>query len=391
MSEHLDPHSPEFVTGRDALFTRLRDAGPVAWSTAHGGFALVTRYEDVRRVLLDPETFSSAFPGRVAVPNTATGRAPLAPLEVDPPRHDQQVALVSRWFGGAVVDAHQDELAQVARDLLQDRASLEVVADLALPLVSHALALVLRLPVEDAGRWVDWAHRIFATRVSAPEQAAAAQAELSAYVAALLEDRRARPRDDVMTDLAVGLVDGAPLSHEEALGFGTTLLLAGRDATVDGLTTALVHLARDPADQQRLRADRSLLPRAVEELLRAYTPISHLGRVTTRDVDLGGTLLPTGTQVAVCYGSADRDPRVFDRAEQVVLDRRANRHLAFGHGVHRCLGAQVARLVLRTGIAAVLDGPDFALDLAHPLQDKPNGDTRGYLAAVLVACSSSAA
>jgi cytochrome P450 len=188
----------------------------------------------------------------------------------------------------------------------------------------------------------------------------------------------------VFTDLAVGLVGGAPLSEVEALGFGVNLLLAGRDATVDGLTTALVHLARVPADQERLRADPSLLARAVEELLRAYTPIGNLGRVTTRDVELDGTVIPAGTSVAVFYGSANRDPHAFEAPEQVRLDRRANRHVAFGHGVHRCIGSQVARLVLRVGIGAALDRPPFALDPASPLQDKPNGDTRGFLAAHLV-------
>ena len=383
-AEHVDPHSAEFVADRDALFDRLRDTAAVTWSSAHGGFAMVTRYDDVRRVLLDPETFSSAFPGRVAVPPTEGDRPPLAPIEVDPPRHDEQVALVTRWFGREVVDAHQPAAAAVAGDLLLDRRRVEVVADLALPLVSHALALVLRLPADDADRWVEWAHRIFATRVSAPELAAQARGELTAYVAGLLAERRERPRDDVFTDLAVGLVGGQPLSEVEALGFGVNLLLAGRDATVDGLTTALVHLARVPADLELLRADRSLLPRAVEEMLRAFTPIGNLGRVTTRDVELDGTVIPAGTSVAVFYGSANRDPRAFDAPDEVRLDRRANRHVAFGHGVHRCIGSQVARLVLRVGLSAALDLPPFVLDPDQPLRDKPNGDTRGHLAAHLV-------
>ena len=139
-----------------------------------------------------------------------------------------------------------------------------------------------------------------------------------------------------------------------------------------------------PRRRRRLRADRALLPRAVEELLRVYAPIGNLGRVTTCPVDLGGRLLPAGTSVAVLYGSANRDARVFPDPDRVDLDRRANRHLAFGLGVHRCLGAQVARLVLRAGLDAALDLPPFGLDPARPLLDKPNGDTRGHLAAHLL-------
>ena len=380
----LDLHSAHFVAHRDEVCAALRACDQVAWSSAHGGFAVAAGYDDVRAVLLDPQTFSSGVPGRVAVPPTDGDRPALAPIEVDPPRHDAQVALVSRWFARSAVDVHEADLRATATALLQGRHRVEVVSDLALPLVSDALARVLRLPPDDADRWVAWAHRIFATRVSAPELAAQARDELRGYVSGLLQERRAQPRDDVFTDLAVGLVDGVRLSEDEAQGFGVNLLLAGRDATVDGLANSLVHLARVPADQERLRNDRSLLPRAVEELLRVYTPIGNLGRVTTRPVELGGRPLPAGASVAVVYGSANRDERAFADADQVDLDRRANRHVAFGLGVHRCLGAQVARLVLRTGLDAALDLPPLRLDPDAPLVAKPNGDTRGYLAAHLL-------
>ena len=380
----LDPHSADFVAHRDAVCESLRAQEVLAWSTAHGGFAVAARYDDVRRVLLDPQTFSSGVPGRVAVPPTDGDGPPLAPIEVDPPRHDQQVALVSRWFARSAVAVHEPGVRATAATLLQGRERVEVVADLALPLVSDALARVLGLPLDDADRWVAWAHRIFATRVSAPDLAAPARRELGAYVAGLLDERRARPRDDVFTDLAVGHVDGAPLTQDEAQGFGVNLLLAGRDATVDGLTTALVHLARTPPDQERLRADRSLVPRAVDELLRVFTPIGNLGRVTTCPVELGGRRLPAGASVAVLYGSANRDEAVFPGADRVDLDRRGSSSLAFGLGVHRCLGAQVARLVLRAGLSAALDLPRLRLDPQAPLVDKPNGDTRGFLAAHLL-------
>jgi cytochrome P450 len=383
---HVDPHGPGYVAQREALFARLREQAPVARSSAHGGFVYVTRYDDVRRVLLDPETFSSAFPGRVAVPPTEPGRTPLPPIEFDPPRQTEQVALLAPFFGAAQVARHAPAVTAAARELLAPLVAAgggDVVDRLGLPLVSRALAAFLELPDTDADLWVDWAHRLFATRTERPDLAAAARAEITSYVADLLEDRRRAPRGDVLSAVANGHVEGAPMPHDEAVGYGVMLLLAGRDASVDGVATSLVHLARHPGQQDALRADPALLPRAVEELLRLYAPIQQLGRVTVREVELAGTVLPADTSVAVVYGSANRDPSAFDRPDEAVLDRRRNRHLAFGLGVHRCLGAQLARLVLVTALREALAAARWSPDPAWPPVDKTNGDTRGYATAVL--------
>lgn len=384
----IDPHSRVFVEQRDALFARLRRDEPVARSTAYGGFWLVTRYDDARRVLEDHATFSSAFPGRIAVPPTDTTRTPLAPIEVDPPRHSALISLVAHRFGSRSVTRTAESLRDEIRRLLiplAGRDHVEVVAEIALPVVSVALALHLDLPLADADRWIEWAHRIFATRASEPELAQQAGIELAVYVAGLLEERRKQPRDDAFSDLATGLVEGSPMTDEEAIGYGMMLLLAGRDASVDALATSLVHLAGHPSQQAHLRAVPEEVPRAVEELLRLYTPIGHLARVTTREVQLGDVLLPPDSTVAVVYGSANRDEAVFDDADRAVLDRRRNSHLAFGAGVHRCLGAQLARSVLVTTLQEVLTAlPSLQPDLDRPPVDKLNGDTRGYVSAHLL-------
>lgn len=383
----LDPHSEAFVENRDAVLAGLRAHEPLAHSDAHGGFWLATRYADVRRVLLDPVTFSSAFPGRIAVPPTSTAGPPQPLLEYDPPRHDAQISLLAGWFGAAAVTPLQDAVAADAQALLakaRRAGRLEVVRELAQPLTSAAVTRHLRLPPDDADRWVGWAERIFATRVAEPRLAEEAAGQLRGYIAGLLEQRRREPRDDPWTLLATSAVQGQPLSEDEAVGYGTVLLLAGRDATVDGVTTAVVHLAQHPGDQAALREDPTRIPRAVEELLRVYTPIGHLARVATHDVQLGDKAIGEGETVAVMYGSANRDEAVFPDADMVVLDRRSNRHLAFGAGVHRCLGAQLARLVLATALREVLAAlPPFVLDGSEPLVAKPNGDTRGFVAAHL--------
>lgn len=373
------------MVGRDALFARLRAEHPVARSSAHGGFCLLTRHADVRTALLDHESFSSAHPGRVAVPPTATDRPPLPPIEFDPPRQVEQVALVAPWFSAPRVATLAPAVRAGGGRLLAPLAGpVEVVGELALPLVSRALAIFLELPAQDADRWVEWARRIFATRVSEPERARQAQEELRTYVAGLLQERRAAPRGDVLSAVANGHVQGAPLPEQEATGYGVLLLLAGRDALVDAIGNALVHLARHPADQDRLRADPAALPRAVEELLRLESPITQLGRVTTREVTVAGIRIPADTTVAVVYGSANRDERVFPDADRAVLDRRRNAHLAFGAGTHRCPGAPLARLVLTTVLERALACGRWRPDPAVARTAKTNGDTRGWSRAGLV-------
>jgi cytochrome P450 len=366
---YLDPHSADFVARRDEIFADLREHCPVAHSTAYGGFHLLTRYADVRTALADWRTFSSAAPGRIALPPTGDGTGlPLAPLELDPPRQQELRALVDPYLRRPVVEAFAPQVRALA-DSLVTGPELDVVRDLALPLVSGALGLVLGLPPEAAELGTRWAQAVFADRLTDPAAVANAQVEMVLWVEDLLAKRRAVPRDDAFTALALGDV-----TAHEALGYGINLLLAGRDATVDAITTALWHLAVHPQAPQDL-------PRAVEELLRLYSPIHHLARVTTRQVVVQDVTIPAGAAVAMCFGSANRDPRAFPDAGTTVLNRRRNAHLAFGAGVHHCPGAHLARLDVAAAVAAVLARQPFSLG-AEPVP-APNGDTRGFDSLIL--------
>ena len=176
-----------------------------------------------------------------------------------------------------------------------------------------------------------------------------ATAELKGYLVPLIDKRRGNPGDDVLSVVANAELDGRPVSDEMAAGMAYLLVVAGIDTTWSALGTALWHLGTHPDDLARLAADPSLIPTAVEEFLRLYAPVS-VGRIATADTDIGGCPLRSGERVLVPFGSANRDAAHFDRPDEFVLDRESNRHAAFGLGIHRCLGSNLARLELRVAL-----------------------------------------
>ena len=176
-------------------------------------------------------------------------------------------------------------------------------------------------------------------------------------------------------------VDGRLLTASELVGYGRVILLAGREATIDGLSNSLWYLAQNPTAQQQLRDDPKLMTFAVEEFLRTMSPIQLLGRVATRDVELHGQTIREGESVAMVYGSSNRDERTFEQADHCLLDRKPNPHLAFGSAHHYCLGTHLARLVMRVGIGVFLERiPAFRLSDTDKARRKLNGDARGFVA-----------
>ena len=378
----FDHYDPEFIKDPYAVYARLRDGCPVAHTSKQGGFWMLSRYADVRSALQDWQSFSSATPGTVALPNYHARDYPVLPIESDPPAHGKYRGLTRDVFSREAVDRLEPAVREIARGLIDgfiQRGTCDLVCDYALPLVSHALAKFLNLPVEDADRWVFWAREIFEGRMGDPARIDRAVAAMGAYVDELMAARLAQPLDDVFSLLTRARVDGAALSALELRGYGMLLLTAGREATVDGIDNALWFLAEHPTERAWLRthaADTAAVRCAVEEFLRAMSPIQLLGRIATRDTTLHGVTIPKGASLGVLYGAANRDESEFPQAERCLLDRRRNPHLAFGVGAHTCLGAHLARLDMRVAITEFLQRiPEFTL------ADDPvwaaNGDTRG--------------
>lgn len=380
----FDHHSAAWVEDPYRLYREMRDYHPLAYSRSHGGFWLLSRYEDVRAALLDWQTFSSAAPGRIAIPHTSPGSSPGIPIEVDPPLHARYRAAVAERFSRARVAELEPGITEAANELIDgfaERPGCDLVADYATPLLARSIGLFFALPREEMARIELWADAIFARRSADPAGAKRAYRELADYLHEAMAERKRKPRNDLFSELCRLEIDGRPLSDAELTGYARILLLAGREATIDAIANSLWYLAGHPRRRRRLAADPQLLPFAVEEFLRHQSPIQLLGRVAARDVELHGQTIRAGESVAMTYGCANRDERVFEDAERCVPERRRNPHLAFGSGPHYCLGAHLARLDIRIALGELLRRiPEFRLDGAQPPRRKPNGDARGFVA-----------
>ena len=377
----FDHFSPEFIENRFDIYTDLRDKQPLAYSKNHDGFWILSRYADVRHALLDWRTFTSAHSRGIAIPGTRVENKDPNMLGADPPQHTKYRSAVSAYFSRSSVDKLETEVKAVANQIIdtfiQD-GQCEIIEAYATPLMANTLALFLGMPLEHVPIWESWAQAVFRNRQQDPQGAAQAYQELDEYMNAEFSDRKQHPRDDFFTLLTTLEIEGKKLSDAELRGYGSLVLLAGREASIDGLSNALWYLANNPDARKQLIADPALIPSAVEEFLRFMSPIQMLGRVATRDLMIHDRPIKKGDKVATPYGCANRDERKFENADQCILDRRPNPHLAFGAGPHVCIGAHLARLNLRAGISEWLSRiPDFHLDEASPPRQAQNGDTLG--------------
>jgi cytochrome P450 len=253
------------------------------------------------------------------------------------------------------------------------------MAGFAHPMSLGSLARFMNLPEEDEERWFDWVERMFSSALLDKDDQREAVRATEAYIDGLVAERREEPRDDFIGMLLTAEVDGHRLSNLEARQFGILMLLAGYETTSGAMGLSLLHLAGHPEQRARLLTDPGgLAHSAVNELLRYVSPVQVFCRNAAHDIDLHGRTIPGGDVVLLAYGSANRDPRAFADPNLCILDRHPNRHVAFGHGRHLCLGANLARLELTIMIERVAElFADFRLDPAHAPTWKPRGDLRG--------------
>ncbi|MEU7694722.1 cytochrome P450 [Microbispora hainanensis] len=376
-----DPTAPETFDSSHEVYAGLRRRCPVPWSDAFGGFWAATRYEDVVRVARDSETFSTAVQNVVPhVPRTQ--RRP--PLHFDPPEHGIYRAPMDRVLRRSVVRRLEPAFAEAARELLGPllaRGGGDYSREFALPYAAQCFAIFLGLPVERVLeiRRIGVAYS-FAIQEMDRAGVMAASEELYAIARAIVEDRRADPRDpdeDLVSSLLRASADQErPIPYDMVVATVRQTIVAGIGAPHAALGSAAVHLSRDPGLQDRLRADPGLLPAAVEELLRLYAPYRVFARTATRDVELGGRTVRAGEAIAMIFPSANRDEAVFDEADRLDLERRPNRHLAFGRGAHRCPGAAMARLEMTAALGELLAGtsrvePDGEVEMFNWLEFGP--------------------
>jgi cytochrome P450 len=359
----FDHHGPAFALDPPGELARAHAVCPVTWSDAHGGFWLVTGYEQAYTVLQDDELYSSS--DGVSVPQLHRS-AP--PIDVDPPLHTSYRRALAAPFSPSGVRPLTDLVVDWAREAVDEIAASgrgDLVRDLGAPVPAKAIMTLLGLDLEHWRRYAAVWHDLFAH----PQEPAVYE-QLGAVRDELLDTMRAKrgcPADDVMSHLwASGLLDEVaaadplawPVDHGAEVAM--TLLGAGVDTTTNLFVSTAVWLARNPAERARLNADPDLMDTAVEEFLRYFSVAPALARTVRADHDFYGHEFHDGDRVLVAFMAANRDPEVFDRPDEVILDRRPNRHMAFGVGRHRCIGSNLAKLVFPVLIRELLAAfPDY--------------------------------
>ena len=350
-------------------FGRARAAGGYAGDFNGEVMPVLTRWRDVRAAARDWLRFSNDGPGRVPVPDETDIRSlRQLPIEIDPPAHGAYKALVKDWFRKPFDDpAMAARIAAIARDRVAaalGAGPVDVVQAISLPMQSHALAALFGLAQTEAEVWTGWGlHAFKSAGRNDPAKAAMLMARIEGYVDA----GRDGACETFFDHLASARLEGRPLTREERLGFAHVAFAGGRDTLIHTLSGAVWHLARTPADLARLKAEPDLLPRATEELVRFFSPLTHIGRICTGQDSVAGLARQPGDRIALCWAAANFDDTAFDAPEQLRIDRAQNPHVGFGAGDHACLGAAHARAVIRALLAALAESV-ASIDLHEAVQ-----------------------
>ncbi|HMF03616.1 MAG TPA: cytochrome P450 [Acidimicrobiia bacterium] len=374
MSETEMSDSPEMPEGQfdfdpagpQAIYDLMREHTPVL-RTEQGG-TIIARHEDVEFALRNADVFSSDMEA-VSIGNVR----PLIPLQVNPPEHVKYRRLLDPLFAPKQVALLEADVRKLSNQLIDDfihAGECEFNSAFAIPLPCTVFLRLLGLPLEDLELFLELKDNIIRPNGQAAqipeEDFTRIQAEtgqrIYAYFDKMLDAREQQPRDDMLTGFLEAEVDGHRLTREDILDICYLFLLAGLDTVTASVGCMVSYLAQHPEQRQRLVDDPSQIPGAVEELLRWETPVPGVPRVVAREVELSGERLESGEKVTVLLGSANIDEGGFPEPSDIDFERPANRHLAFGGGVHRCLGSHLARLELRVALEQLHERiPDYAI------------------------------
>jgi cytochrome P450 len=347
------------------IWDDLRARCPVAHSDRYGGVWLPTRHAEVSAIAYDTDHFSSR--GVVVAEVKPQAEAPVGgapPITSDPPFHAFARRLLLPAFAPRPIQALEPVTRQLCRDLLDgigDADACDAAVDYAQDIPPAVIARMLGLPPEDDDLFRGFIHDVLESITDDEEAVMGKEEGLDSYLDRHIADHVEHPRDDLISYLLDVEIEGTRLSPEHVRGTVLLLLIAGIDTTWSAIGAALWHLASHADDRRRLAAEPELMGQAVEELLRAYAPVT-MARIVAEDTELAGRRMSAGDWVLLPFPAANRDPEVFEDADRVVLDRAVNRHAAFGLGIHRCLGSNLARMELTVALEEWMARfPDFAV------------------------------
>lgn len=366
-----DIFDPRYVNDPFRIWDTLRESCPVAHSTRWGGSWLPTTYEDVTNIARDIETFPSGGGIAVIPPNANDPNAGppqllpygVPPISADPPLHTWTRRLILPWMSPQKSASYEPMTRDLCERLIDGFIAdgrADLAADYAQQIPVRVIAHILGVPTDMSDTFTGWVRDVLEFAYDAERRMRGTQGVIQFFVDALAS-RRENPGDDLISELLHTRIDGEPIEDSIVIGMCALMLIAGVDTTWSAIGSSIWHLATHPDDRRRLVNEPDLMPTAIEEFLRAYSPVT-MARRLLEDVEYKGCPMKAGERVLMNFPGANRDPAVFDRADEVILDREFNRHVAFGAGIHRCAGSNLARMELRTSIETWLSRiPEFEL------------------------------
>ena len=319
---------------------------------------MILRHKDVRKTAHNFKTFiSGAEPGRIVVPSEVAIRdLRQIPFELDPPEHKGFRDLVDPWFKRPLELEYQEKLRKIIVELIEEaieRGSMEVVREFSLRLQSRALTVLLNSDYGEADLWISWGTHVFRSEGD-PLDAGKANV-LTDYLDRRVEESKQHPTEDLFSVLLASEVDGRKLTDDEVKGVMMLTFAGGRDTVINAVTNSMAYFADHPESIDFLRNHPENMNTAIEELVRYFSPLTHMGRVVAEDTEVCEHAVRKDSRVSLCWASANRDEKVFENPNEVVLDRQVNPHVAFGFGTHNCLGATHARTVLRILVETLIE------------------------------------
>jgi cytochrome P450 len=367
-SADFDVLDPAYVADPFGIWDQLRQRCPIAHTNRRGSTWLPTRYEDVTAIAHDIDHFSSlevaVIPFDGEEPEDPILPYGLPPISADPPLHTWTRRLLLPWFSHQRVDSYEAMTRDLCSSLIDGfmaAGRVDAATDYAQQIPVRVIAHILGVSDTHADMFTLWVRDVLEF-ADDPERRVRGVEGLLNYFLAEIAQRREHPGDDLLSMLLHTEVDGVPVEESLVLGTAALVLIAGVDTTWSAIGSSLWHLATHPDDRRRLLEDPDVMPFAIEEFLRAYSPVT-MARIVTKDVEFAHCPMMAGDKILMNFPAANRDPEAFDDADTVVLDRAVNRHVAFGSGIHRCAGSNLARMELRVALEEWLRRvPEFHLD-----------------------------